>query len=203
MSSVRVVLFLGIAVLTWAVAAHGVVDVSLGVSGVGMEYVNAQLALYGQEHRESISEIRLAWGGDATVEAPFSILGLRPNLGGRALLAGTSSEGGPITSSLLGVFAGAAYRLGGWAIGADVGVYRGAFSFERGGYAGLGGWGVGAAATAGYGLRLGTKMLIGLRVRIQWLPVGELTDDGGAVYAGREGPFLDYSGIGAALGVSW
>jgi len=36
-----------------------------------------------------------------------------------------------------------------------------------------------------------------------WLPVTQLTDTEGAVYGARDGNFLDFSGFGLSIGLSW
>ena len=203
MRSTAAIGLVAVAILAWTATGLGV-EVSVELSTVNMAHVNTEIGAYADQHHESISGIHVAWGGAIQSGLGFSILGMEPTLGVRVLLAATESGGGTIGSSLLGVSIGGLYRFGAWSVRGDLNMYRGTFSFVRGGYDGLSGLGIGAAAAAGYAIRLGQKVQVRLEVGLQWLPVDEMTGADGVAHQGRSGePFLDFTGVGVTVGVTW
>ena len=190
------------------VLAFSCVATALGMSGaalvtsVTMDNVNLAIDEYNTANSTSVSGLHLAWGGEAQVSVG-SFGGLIPSLGLRGLSASSVGQREHVAVSAVGFYVGGSFILGGWGLCADVGAYRGAFSFAAGGYDGLVGWSGGITGGVSYSLHLGSAIRITLGLRLQWLPVQQLTDTGGGVYASRNGAFLDFSGVGVSIGVSW
>jgi hypothetical protein len=173
-------------------------------SSASMSNVNAQIALYGEDHHVPVGEIHSTWGIGLGASFPFSVFGVKPGIYGRALLAtGGGAEETPVDASALGIAAGGTFEMGAWSARADIGLYHGAFSFARAGYDGLGGLGVGANATVAYRMALPAGFSLSVAGLLRWIVIGEMTDSTGESYGGRGLPFLDFSGIGVSVGVTW
>ena len=172
------------------------------VTGVTMDYVNLAIDEYNTANTTSVSNLHLAWGGEAQVTVG-NFWGLIPSLGLRGLSASSVGQREHVAASLVGLYGGGTFFFGGWGLCADVGAYRGAFSFPAAGYDGLVGWSGGITGGVSYGLHFGSAIQIVLGLRLQWLPVWQLADSEGGMYASRDGAFLDFSGAGVSIGVSW
>ncbi|MCK4393294.1 hypothetical protein KAX17_10360 [Candidatus Bipolaricaulota bacterium] len=195
---VFMVICLAVSFLAGALGMRG----GLLVSSVGMDQVNLLIANYNDANETELPALSLAWGGE--VDVSFGELaGMIPLVGGRGLSASSSAEGVTVSSSVIGVYAGGAFRFGPLEVSADVGAYRGGFSFPAARYENLSGWGAGIVGKATYSLRLTSALGLSLGLGFQWLTVPQVTDAEGGIYVPREGPFLDFSGLGLVIGLYW
>jgi hypothetical protein len=183
-------------------ALAGGVSGGILISTVGMSQVNLLIDQYNTANQAAVEKLSFAWGGEADVSM-WQIMGLHPFSGVRVLFTSSSAQREKVTSALLGAYIGTAFRIASFSTAADVGIYRGTFSFPAARYDQLSGWGIGVTGGVTYDFPLGSVFWIGIGIKLQWLPVGELQDREGGVYAPREGSFLDFSGIGGVLSITW
>ena len=203
MHRVGVVVVLVMVVLSWGTSAASVeISASLGFSTVRMAYINEQIQLYADDHHdESIGGIHSALSSDFGVVLPFSILGVEPCVYGRGLYTGLGES--HTQSTALGLSVGGRYLVATWGVQANLGVYRGTFSFLRAGYDGLRGWGIGIDGAIEYSIPLTARLSAAVSITARWLTVDALSDRSGTSHAGREAPFLDFSGVGAVVTLRW
>ena len=183
-------------------ALAGGVSGGMLVSTVGMGLVNVLIDQYNTVNQTQVDKLSFTWGGELSVSM-WRFIGLRPFTGLRFLTASSTTQRENVTSSLLGAYVGGIFSLAFINLSADIGIYRGTFSFPAARYDQLSGWGVGATGGIIYSFSLGSVFQIGIGIKLHWLPVEELRDGEGGVYAPREGPFLDFSGIGGVLNITW
>jgi hypothetical protein len=169
---------------------------------VGMQQANLLVADYNQTNEEDMPELSLALGGEVEMGL-LPVMGFDTLAGVRALSCSTSAEREKASTSLFGGYIGASFDVGSLSAGVDIGAYRGTFSFLAQGYEDLSGWGFGITGRTAYSLAIGPALELKIGISLQWLPIEKLHDSSGGVYALRDGPFLNYSGIGGLLGITW
>lgn len=184
------------------IALAGSVSGGILVSTVGMGQANLLIDQYNTANQTQVDKLSFAWGGELSVSM-WRFIGLRPFAGLRFLTTSSTTQRESVTSSLLGTYVGGTFPLAFINLSADIGVYRGTFSFPAARYSQLSGWGVGATGGIIYSFSLGPVFRIGIGIKLHWLPVEELRDSEGGVYVPREGPFLDFSGISGVLNITW
>jgi len=178
-------------------------NVAVGLSTVRMTAINQQIQLYADDHHESIAGIHSAWSLSLGTTLRMSILGVEPCVSGYGLFASSGSGGGPIQATALGVAAGGRYAIGLWDVSADLGIYRGTFSFPRAAYDVLSGWGIGINGAIEYTFRLTARIALGVSLTLRWLTIEQMSDQFGTPYLDRGGPFFDSSGLGVGISFRW
>ena len=178
------------------------VEGDLLVSAIAMNHVNRLIAQFDESTSSGLGELNLAWGGEIWASFP-ELLGVVPHLGVRGLIAATQEDRAFVHSSLIGLCAGGLVSLGSWDLLAHVGAYRAVFSFPSARYKDLTGWGIGLTGKVGYAVRLTSRLSLSIRLTADWLPVTKMADGLGRTYKGRGDPFLDFSGVGASIGLGW
>lgn len=176
---------------------------SLWLSTLQMDTVNGIIETYNLANQASIGALKVGVGGQAEVRLPLGKGGVASFLGMRAELARASSERETVLASLVGPYVGVSYGLGSWSGAIDIGAYRGGFEFAEGRYESLVGWDVGLVARLSYSLRLLRAVMADVALMSSWLPTTRLTDAEGGLHGARDGSFLDFSGFGFSIGVSW
>jgi hypothetical protein len=176
---------------------------SVWLSTLQMDTVNGIIETYNLANEASIGALRVGVGGQAEVRMPLGKGGVASFLGVRAALARAASERETVLASLVGTYVGVSYGLGSWSGAIDIGAYRGGFEFPVGRYKSLVGWDVGLVARLSYSLQLLRAVEADVALISSWLPTTRLTDAEGGLYEARGGSFLDCSGVGFSIGVSW
>ena len=181
----------------------------LWLSAFRMDVVNEILAAYNASNEANVGMMNVGLGGQAEACVPIGDRGVASLLGLRAEFARAEGNGEreadaeTVAASLVGPYVGVSYSLRSWAVGVDIGLYRGGFHFPAGRYDSLVGWDVGLVARMRYSVSVVRGVVIDTGLFSAWLPVTQLTDTEGAVYGARDGNFLDFSGFGLSIGLSW
>ena len=202
----RVALFLTLLAMMLVLgpcAAALEINAAVGLSTVSMVAINQQIQLYADDHHESIAGIHSALSLSLGTTFRLSVLGLHPCIYGHSLFASSGTGGGPIQTTALGLAAGGRYAIGPWSVHADLGVYRGTFSFPRAAHDVLSGWGVGINGAIEYEFHLTERISAAISFTLRWLTIGKMFDESSIAHMGREAPFFDCSGVGAGISLEW
>lgn len=179
------------------------IEGGLTLTTVRMATLNAEIDHQNELLHADLPPLHVGWGGKLGVVFPIWRFPLESHVGGRVLSPSVEGAGETVQASIAGIYAGATYSLGSWRIGADVGSYRSGLSFPLAGYDGLTGGGWGVLGRVEYTFRFFQRFLVGIGFDLCWLPIDTMVDAFGMTYLGRGGPFLDFSGIGISVGLSW
>jgi hypothetical protein len=176
------------------------------VSTVRMTEANALVDLYNDVNAGTIPHLRYGLGAEVQARIPARLpfaTWLSPSVGLRLLGARSSDERETVRAATVGCLGGGICEFGPLWAHIAVGFSRSTFSFPVAHYERLSGWSLGLSASAGYEWSVLSRLSLEVGMRASWSPVLRLTDREGGVYRARNGPFLDFSGFGLFLGVSW
>jgi hypothetical protein len=182
------------------------VDLAAGPLGffASMHNANSLIGSFAADNTITIPTLHLGWGMkmDASLFSPVQRLDIGLGMRYLSAITGDGREVS-IEASLAGLCLWTGYQSGGFEFVADVGAYRGTFSFSAARYESLVGWQGGLTGSINYLAIAREHYSLKTAVSLQWLPIDEMHDTTGQRYRGRGESFLDFSGISVSILLSW